>query len=141
MPKFTKINNALPYRNGGATINTDGHNTQDSNTPYDTANITNDHDSIAPYDYNVSVTTASESALAIPNGTTKLEFQARASTPIRWAFQSGKAFYSQDPYFTLKAGGSYHQSYPDGGIQSEYIYFATDSNTVVELRAHTGYGE
>jgi hypothetical protein len=144
MPLMSKVISTKPVHNGGATImkspfqyasTTGVHNNP---TFGNTVPSFRDDDGAKINQFNVSVATSTESALRIPDGTTRIEFQARDAVDVRWAWQSGKAFYSQNPYFTLKSSNSYDQEFPDEGLYGETIYFAGGSSTVVELGAQQG---
>jgi len=63
-----------------------------------------------PNEYTVTLTNAdTEYSQALPTGTKALEFWARESVDIRFAFTTGKVATPTEPYFTLKAGTTYYK--------------------------------
>lgn len=59
----------------------------------------------------------------LPSNTKAIEFQARQSRLVRYAFEAGKVATPTEPYSTLKAGGFYYkENLLFNGVT---IYFAT----------------
>lgn len=138
MALYTKIATSRNIRNGGSSILVGKTVTSNTRTVPNTINAPYEPDSYRYEDSNLSITSASEGSIRIPDGTTFIEFQARTSVDVRWSFTQGNAQASTSPYFTLKAGGSYFMEYPNNGMFGDTIYFATASNTTIEFRARVG---
>lgn len=88
-----------------------------------------------PQVFNVDLTAQNtEYSQELPAGTTRIRFQCRDGTDIRYAFETGKVATPTAPYMTLKSGQVY-----DAGrlfLNKGTIYFACGSNSkVVELEA------
>jgi len=90
-----------------------------------------------PNEYNVTLTNAdTEYSQALPAGTKALEFWARESVDIRFAFTSGKVATPTAPYFTLKAGTTYYKE--SLNLSGKTLYLASSTaGTNVEIIAWT----
>ena len=90
-----------------------------------------------PNEYNVTLTNAdTEYSQALPAGTKALEFWARESVDIRFAFTSGKVATPTAPYFTLKSGTTYYKE--NLNLSGKTLYLASSTaGTNVEIIAWT----
>jgi len=90
-----------------------------------------------PNEYTVTLTNAdTEYSQALPTGTKALEFWARESVDIRFAFTSGKVATPTEPYHTLKAGTTYYKE--NINLTGKTLYFASSTaGTHVEILAWT----
>jgi hypothetical protein len=84
---------------------------------------------------NVAITDANtEYPLALPEGCTRLRFQCRDGTDIRYAFETGKVAGSVSPYMTLKSGQVYDSARLF--LNKNTLYLAAGSGSkVVEVEA------
>jgi len=90
-----------------------------------------------PNEYTVTLTSAdTEYSQALPAGTKALEFWARESVDIRFAFTSGKVATPTEPYFTLKAGTTYYKE--NINLTGKTLYLASSvAGSHVEIIAWT----
>jgi len=90
-----------------------------------------------PNEYTVTLTNAdTEYSQALPAGTKALEFWARESVDIRFAFTSGKVATPTEPYFTLRSGGVYYKE--NINLTGKTLYLACgEAGKHVEILAWT----
>jgi len=90
-----------------------------------------------PNEYTVTLTNAdTEYSQSLPAGTKALEFWARESVDIRFAFTSGKVATPTEPYFTLKAGTTYYKE--NINLTGKTLYLASSvAGSHVEILAWT----
>jgi len=90
-----------------------------------------------PNEYTVTLTNAdTEYSQALPAGTKALEFWARESVDIRFAFTSGKVATPTEPYFTLRSGGVYYKE--NINLTGKTLYLASSTaGSHVEIIAWT----
>jgi len=90
-----------------------------------------------PNEYNVTLANAdTEYSQGLPAGTKALEFWARESVDIRFAFTSGKVATPTAPYFTLKSGTTYYKE--SLNLSGKTLYLASSTaGTNVEIIAWT----
>lgn len=139
MAVYSKISNSRDVRNGGSSFAVGKNVTSNTRAVPSAVKTFFEPDGYRYYDVNLSITSASEGSIRIPDGTTFIEFKARTAVDVRWSFTQGNAQTSGDPYFTMKSGESYWQEYPNNGMFGDTIYFATAGSTVIEFRARVGY--
>jgi len=90
-----------------------------------------------PNELTVTLTNANtEYSQTLPDGTKALEFWARESVDIRFAFTSGKVATPTEPYFTLKAGTTYYKE--NINLTGKTLYLASSvAGSHVEIIAWT----
>jgi len=90
-----------------------------------------------PNEYTVTLTNAdTEYSQTLPTGTKALEFWARESVDIRFAFTSGKVATPTEPYHTLKAGTTYYKE--NINLTGKTLYLACgEAGKHVEIIAWT----
>jgi len=113
-----------------------GTNTKDFST-LETELDKKPDEATTPNAYNVAITTAdTEYSQALPDGTKALEFWARESNDIRFAFETGKVATPTAPYFTLKAGEKYYKERLN--LTGKTLYLASSTVTTnIEIIAWT----
>jgi hypothetical protein len=125
--------NPVPVSDAGGSLTVDG------TVAVSSGSIDMDSRTTTPTMYNVTLTNPdTEYSQAMPTDCRLIEFQARTSAAIRFAFVTGKVATPTAPYMTLKAGDYYFTPVINQGASPSTLYLASSvAATVVEIIAWT----